>query len=237
MADIYNVAGSSIWIGGALAVPLSGELLVADYTSQIWTKIGGWVTSGRIGDSAQVTTTTLIESARDRKSKGSRNAGTMENGFVPDPTDAGQIALAVAAAGCDNYAFRVIYSAGCSRVSPVTITVAVPGVVTWAAHGLENGSLVTLTTTGSLPTGLTAGVSYYVVGKTAGNFQLALTPGGSPITTTGTQSGVHTATAVPAGRTRMFCGLVMSKEDQGGDANAVQMFNSTIEVNTNIVSL
>ena len=61
-----------------------------------------------------------------------------------------------------------------------------------------------LSTTGSLPTGLTAGVTYYVVNSSGLTFQLALTAGGSPITTSGTQSGTHTVTptvfvTVPSG--------------------------------------
>ena len=237
MADIYNMAGSSIWIGGVIDVPLESELTLASFTGQAWKKIGGWQTAGSLGDTAQVTTVALIGGARDRKLKGSRNGGAMENTFVPDETDLGQIALLAAAENCVNYAFRLIYSAGCQRSSVVTMTIAVPGVISWPLHGLANGALVRLATTGALPTGLTAGTDYYVVGSAAGTFQLALTPGGAPITTTGTQSGVHTATAVPAGRTRMFGGLVMTNQDQGGDANAAQMFNSTVEINSNIVRL
>lgn len=82
-----------------------------------------------------------------------------------------------------------------SAPSAVTITVASPGVVTWAGHGLTNGREVILSTTGALPTGLTAGTVYYVVAATPNTFQLAATKGGAAINTTGTQSGVHTATA------------------------------------------
>lgn len=235
MTTIYNMAGSSIWIGGVIDVPLNTPLNATSFAGQSWKKISGWQTAGSIGDTAQLTTVTLIEAGRDRKAKGSKNAGSMENTFVPDETDPGQIALLAAAEGCDNYAFRIIYSAGCERANVVTMTIAAPGVVSWAGHGLTAGALVRLSTDGSLPTGLTAGTDYYVVAPAAGTFQLALTPGGTPISTTGTQSGVHTATAVPAGRTRMFGALVMGNPDQGGDANAAQMFNSTLEINSNLV--
>ena len=79
--------------------------------------------------------------------------------------------------------------------STVTISIASPGVITWSGHGLANGTPVVLTTTGNLPTGLTAGVIYYVVNRTAGAFQLSATVNGAPIVTTGSQSGTHTATA------------------------------------------
>jgi len=48
-----------------------------------------------------------------------------------------------------------------------------------------------LQTTGSLPTGLVIGVTYYVINSTGSTFNLAATPGGVAINTTGTQSGVQ----------------------------------------------
>jgi hypothetical protein len=81
------------------------------------------------------------------------------------------------------------------KVSTVTITIASPGVVTWNAHGLQNGNQVILTTAGALPTGLTAGTTYFVINQATNTFQLSATPGGSAIVTTGTQSGTHTATS------------------------------------------
>jgi hypothetical protein len=56
-------------------------------------------------------------------------------------------------------------------------------------HGLYNGQLVTLTTTGTLPTGLSTNTLYYIVGRTATTVAFALIPGGSAITYTG--SGTH----------------------------------------------
>ena len=81
------------------------------------------------------------------------------------------------------------------KTATVTITIATPGVVSWAAHTLQDGDQVILTTTGALPSGLTAGTSYYVVNAAPGTFQLSATPGGSAINTTGSQSGVHTASS------------------------------------------
>lgn len=84
------------------------------------------------------------------------------------------------------------------RASTVTISIATPAVVSWANHGLAAGQKVTFSTTGTLPTGLTTGVTYYVLSPAASTFQLASTPGGAAIATTGTQSGVHTAYLTPA---------------------------------------
>jgi hypothetical protein len=76
----------------------------------------------------------------------------------------------------------------------VTMTIATPGVVTWTAHGLAAGDAVKFTTTGALPTGITAGTTYYVIsaGLTANTFRVSATVGGAAINTTGSQSGVHT---------------------------------------------
>lgn len=78
----------------------------------------------------------------------------------------------------------------------VTITVATPAVVSWTAHGLTAGNPVVFSTTGALPTGLTAGTTYYVIaaGLTANSFEVSATIGGSAINTSGSQSGTQTAT-------------------------------------------
>jgi len=83
-----------------------------------------------------------------------------------------------------------------------TVTIATPGVFTWASHGLVAGQMVILSTTGALPTGLSAGTEYFVVAGaslTTNTFELATTRAnalaGTPINTTGSQSGTQTATS------------------------------------------
>lgn len=79
-------------------------------------------------------------------------------------------------------------------VSSTTITAtSTPGVVTVAAAP-SNGDIVKFTTTGTLPTGITAGTSYYVINRTSTTFQISATSGGSAINFSGTQTGTHTAT-------------------------------------------
>jgi hypothetical protein len=70
----------------------------------------------------------------------------------------------------------------------VAISIASPAVVT-TTISLTDGTPVRFTTTGTLPTGLTVGTEYYVVNSTGTTFELALTPNGVPIDTSGTQSG------------------------------------------------
>lgn len=80
-----------------------------------------------------------------------------------------------------------------SPTAAVTITIAPVAVVTWTAHGQGVGTPLTFSTTGALPSGITAGTLYYVKAVTADTFTLAATSGGVEIGTSGTQSGVHTA--------------------------------------------
>lgn len=63
-----------------------------------------------------------------------------------------------------------------------------------ANHELSDGSIVRLTTTGTLPTGLSPATNYYVVNRTEDNLELSATLGGTPITLTGNGSGTHTVT-------------------------------------------
>ena len=75
-----------------------------------------------------------------------------------------------------------------------TMTIANPCVVTFATFTPAENTAVIFSTTGNLPTGLTAGLTYYVVnsgvpGATKSN--IANAPGGAPITTTGSQSGTQ----------------------------------------------
>jgi hypothetical protein len=76
------------------------------------------------------------------------------------------------------------------RTTTVTITIASPGVVTFVT-ALPNNTAVQLLTTGALPTGLVPGTVYYVVNASGTTCNLAATPGGTPIVTTGTQSGTQ----------------------------------------------
>lgn len=82
-------------------------------------------------------------------------------------------------------------------ITTVTISIATPGEITWASHGRVAGERVSLSTTGALPTGLTASTVYYVLaaGMTANTFRVAASEGGAAINTSGTQSGTHTITA------------------------------------------
>ena len=86
------------------------------------------------------------------------------------------------------------YSAAATSTSAVTISIASPGVITWAGHGLAAGIPVTFKTTGALPTGLSPNIEYYIIpaGLGANSFQVSTTVGGTAVNTSGSQSGAHT---------------------------------------------
>lgn len=67
--------------------------------------------------------------------------------------------------------------------------------ITLTSHGLTVGTRVTVSSTTTLPTGLSASTSYYVREViNANKFTLSATPGGAVIAITGNGTGTHTAT-------------------------------------------
>lgn len=125
-----------------------------------------------------------------------------------------------------------------TSASDFTVTIASPAVATFAFTPTE-GMPLYFTTTGALPTGLTAATTYYVIaaGFTATTYQLAATPGGTAIVTTGTQSGVHTATGQPVGQTALFRALAGDDVTPNGDADTTRLQQYPLAVNSNIVRI
>lgn len=95
----------------------------------------------------------------------------------------------------------VTYTSKYGASATVTMTIATPAVVTWTGHGLVAGDPITFSTTGALPTGVTAGTTYYVLGTsiTADTFRFAASDGGTAINTSGSQSGTHTGQPLSGG--------------------------------------
>ncbi len=102
---------------------------------------------------------------------------------------------------------RTTYSALFAKIVPVvgtfTVTIASPGVFTLVGHGLITADQVYLTTTGALPTGLSANTLYYVHKIDADTFHLSTSRANSRaatyINTSVGQSGVHTLRFCPYG--------------------------------------
>jgi len=74
--------------------------------------------------------------------------------------------------------------------STMTVTIASPGVLTLGINP-TNGDAVVFQTTGTLPTGITAGTVYYVINASGTTCNISATYGGVAINTSVSQSGVH----------------------------------------------
>lgn len=64
--------------------------------------------------------------------------------------------------------------------------------LTSVAHGMSNGTVIAVSSSTSLPGGLSASTIYYVIGATADTFQVSLSSGGSAVNITGAGTGTHT---------------------------------------------
>lgn len=164
-----------------------------------------------------------VSSRATMKFKGGYDDGDLEIMLGKDLTNAGQAALKAARDVDANYNFKIVDNDDVAvATATVTISNASPGVITWTAHGLVVDTAVVFTSAGTLPAGLTAGVTYYV--KTvlsADTFTVALTKGGTVIDTTDAGSGVHTGTTVPAGSYMTFKAQVTSFATVRGDGTDI----------------
>lgn len=114
-----------------------------------------------------------------------------------------------------------------------TMTIASPCVVTINNHGLRAGKGVIFSTTGALPTGVTAGTTYYVGNLATSTFNLydteanAITGGATGrVNTSGTQSGTHTATGA------YWSGLTADQKARYGTAGSERAYASMSAWNT-----
>lgn len=78
-------------------------------------------------------------------------------------------------------------------VPQATFTVvAATDVITSTAHGLTNGDCVWVSSSTTLPAGLSASTNYYIINATTDTFRLSAVPSGTNIDITDTGTGTHT---------------------------------------------
>ena len=216
--SLKKIAGSKLYIGRR--AQYRDTVVLGDFGTT-FTEIKGWLEVGELGANQAVLEQMLVSSGITQYGKGGLSFPQMTNNFTPMLDDPGQMAFKAAIKSCHPYEFKIEWGADCGEESVVTINAT--GVVSWSSHGLAAGTPVRLETTGSLPTGLTAGVTYFVAATpAAGTFSLAATPGGAAITATAAGTGVHTAFAQPVGETDLFLGLALDGVKSGGDGNATR---------------
>ena len=107
MADIITASGTTVGISTGAVTSAASDTL-AEFQALTYTDIGLVESLGEFGDDASIVTFAAIGDGRVRKSKGARDAGTMTITCAHDPHDAGQIAVEVAEATNNKYAFRIV---------------------------------------------------------------------------------------------------------------------------------
>jgi hypothetical protein len=91
----------------------------------------------------------------------------------------------------------------------VTISIASPAVIT-VPNTCVAGQAIVFATSSALPTGLTAGTTYYVIstGLSGTAFEVSTSAGGSAVNTSGSQSGVQSATAIYTNATTSYTAAI-----------------------------
>lgn len=145
------------------------------------------------------------------KFKGQRDDGDIQLDLGRFSGDAGQAAMRVALDIDADYNFKVtlndpatlpIVSVATVTIPAITVTVTCP-IATPAIFTMGSGSApaagtpCVLSSTGTVPTGFTAGVTYFVVAPSGATFELAATVGGSAIASTSAGTGTITALLTP----------------------------------------
>lgn len=209
---VSTAAGAKLYIGTTALSPVGDT----------FTNVGEIINIPAFGRTYNEIKYAPLNSRGVQKFKGSYDDGSVAVEIGKDLSDAGQAALVVALDVDADYNFKIVDNdAVAAQSAAVTITVAAPGVVTDTAHGLLAGTAIQLSTTGTLPTGLSPATTYYIVSPTTNAYSLAATAGGSPITTTGSAGTGHTRTTVPAGTTMLFRAKVMSHLTNRGTVDSV----------------
>jgi len=104
-----------------------------------------------------------------------------------------------------------------NKTSTVTISNASPAVINWNSHNLPANAPIVFTSTGTLPSGLVAGNTYYLASlgyADANTFNVSATPGGAVIATTTAGSGTHTATVSAYTEDSEACRFLENAENQ-----------------------
>lgn len=108
-------------------------------------------------------------------------------GTVPDNTSVYELYRPVTA---DEVKSLYLFARG-QELSGVTVASATD-LWTYTAHGMEDDQPVTMFSSGTLPTGFSAGTTYFVRDSTPDTFKLAASIDGSAVDATDTGSGTHT---------------------------------------------
>ncbi|MFB6460447.1 beta strand repeat-containing protein [Bradyrhizobium tunisiense] len=202
LAVNVGTSGAVVVNGGALGTPSSGTLTNAT---------GLPISTGVSGLGAGCATWLGTPSSANLRGCVTDETGTGAAVFGTSPTISTPDIVGVADTSNANAGsvgeYISVHAPNSDNTATITVTIASPAVVTWTSNPFLGGGTgtwtvpVVFTTTGALPTGLTAGTTYWVIGSTVttNTFQIATSAAnaiaGTAINTSGSQSGTHTGTS------------------------------------------
>ena len=225
---VSTAAGATLSIGTTAAVG----------STDTYTAVGEVVGLPEFGRVYNVVKYTPLATRNVQKFKGSYDDGDIAIPLGKNLGDAGQAAMLVARDVDLDYNFQIVANdaVAVGITTGIAISVATPGIVTAAAHGLPAGTAVKFSV-GTVPTGLTLGVTYYVTsGATllAGSFAvsttLALALAGTGITTTGSPGSGLTMTTVPSNTVMLLKAKVTSFTTKMDNVDSVIMSTASLSI-------
>lgn len=221
---VSTSAGTRLYIGTTALVGLTDT----------FTEIGEVGSIPEFGRVYKETVWTPLNSRGEQKYKGSYNDGGMTVPIGKDSSDAGQAACIIALDDDNDYNFKIVANDDVAPVAltGVSMTSASPGIATKTAHGLAANTPIKFTAgSGTLPTGIVDGTTYYVkTVLTADTFTVSATSGGTVINTTGSPSGTYTVTTVPEPTSQYLKAKVMSYTTKYDDTNAIVMSSVQLSI-------
>lgn len=192
ITDAFNKTETSTTIQAAIAAHFATTVtnalaLKAPLQSPPLTGTPTAPTASAGDSSTQVANTAFVQTAL----ASALPAGTVAT-FARPTAPQGWLKANGAAVSRSTYAalFAELVTAAGFSAQAFTIPIG-SNVFTKSAHGMANGARVRLSSTGTLPTGLAAGVDYFVEVIDVNTFYLSATLMGTRIAASGAQSGVH----------------------------------------------
>lgn len=226
---VSTAAGATLSIGTTAAVG----------STDTFTPVGEVVTLPEFGRVYNIVKYLPLSSRGVQKFKGSYDDGDLVVSLGKSLNDAGQAAMLTARDVDADYNFQITANdAVAAATSTVGISIATPGLVSLTAHGFPAGTAVKFANgAGTLPTGLTAGTTYYVTsGATllantfAVSTTLALALAGTGVTTTGSPGVGNTLTTLPTATTQLFKAKVISFTTIYAGVDSVVMSNCNLTI-------
>lgn len=189
-SEIYNLGLKAVATAGALAINLvqgDGVTAPGPGTASVLAAIRNPVST--VGGYNQRTVVTPLAMSISTGTTLGMLANQDNNlwHYLVDTDGAGTMALAASTLRYDEGTLQSIVP----ETQATTINIGT-STFTSTAHGFNTNDAVTFTTTGALPTGLTAGMKYWVEVVDSNNFQVQHNPAdGGIVGLSGSQSGVH----------------------------------------------